>query len=385
MLDVVERRARLPVVVARLPREVAGACHQGPEGALLWVNGAQFRPRQRFTLAHELAHAWCRHDGHRTVDSIATLSGTTTSPLEIQANAFAAEFLVPRAAMRQLVAGEPSLDEVVTIAAAFGVSAIVVLYRLKELRLASPARIAQLQAEIDERLHEDAFARLGLTPARGPPRGAGAPALPLARAGRDAPGGRPARRRRGGRRPGRRRAAAADVAIAAPAGGRAGSGVRAAGEQPVELVELRRRRAERRGAQRLDVLGDPALGVAAGAEQGPPPAAGRRAPPSRPASASVAPPAPSRSPSAPSSRRETREGSSPPRLEALQVVGGALLVARPQAEALDEAGRELADRQPGPGAQAGDDRRPQAGVLPDGGQDVPTPGSARIASRAAPL
>jgi Zn-dependent peptidase ImmA (M78 family) len=164
LLDVVERGAGLPVVVASLPDGVAGACHRGAGGAVLWVNGRQFRPRQRFTLAHELAHAWCGHDGHETVDSVATLGGTTSDPVEIQANAFAAEFLVPRAAMQQLVVGPPSLDEVVTIATAFGVSAIVVLYRLKELRLVAAPRAAQLQAEIDERLHEDAFARLGLAP-----------------------------------------------------------------------------------------------------------------------------------------------------------------------------------------------------------------------------
>ena len=166
LLDVVERRAGLPVVVAALPAGVAGACHRGADGAVLWVNGRQFRPRQRFTLAHELAHAWCGHDGHDTVDSVTTLGGTTSDPLEIQANAFAAEFLVPRAAMQQLVAGPPSLDEVVTISAGFGVSAIVVLYRLKELGLVAAPRAAQLQAEIDERLHEEAFDRLGLVPLR---------------------------------------------------------------------------------------------------------------------------------------------------------------------------------------------------------------------------
>jgi hypothetical protein len=44
------------------------------------------------------------------------------------------------------------------------VSAIVVVYRLKEARVASDDRVAQLQDEIAERLHDDAFNRLGLTP-----------------------------------------------------------------------------------------------------------------------------------------------------------------------------------------------------------------------------
>jgi Zn-dependent peptidase ImmA (M78 family) len=164
LLDVVEQRAGLPVIVAALPDGVAGACHRDGDRALLWVNGRQFAPRQRFTLAHELAHVWCSHDGHAPVDSSATLSDTVSEPLEVQANAFAAEFLVPRAAMRALVDGEPSLDEVVVIAAAFGVSAPVVVYRLKQLELASPRWIARLQGEVGEGLHEQAWHRLGCAP-----------------------------------------------------------------------------------------------------------------------------------------------------------------------------------------------------------------------------
>jgi Zn-dependent peptidase ImmA (M78 family) len=161
LLDVVERRAGLPVIVAALPAGVAGACRHADDGALLWVNGEQFVPRRRFTLAHELAHAWCRHDGHAPVDSFATLSGRTTSPLEVQANAFAAELLVPRAAMEELIVGRPSLDEVVTIAAAYGVSAPVVVYRLKEHGLVPAAHAERLEREVGERLHDDAFRRLG--------------------------------------------------------------------------------------------------------------------------------------------------------------------------------------------------------------------------------
>jgi Zn-dependent peptidase ImmA (M78 family) len=164
LLDAVVQRAGLPVIVAPLPDDVAGACRRDGDRALLWVNGRQFRPRQRFTLAHELAHAWCGHDGHEPVDKLTTFNGSTTNPYELQANAFAAEFLVPRAAMERLVDGEPSLDVAVLIAAAYGVSTPVVVYRLKQLGLASPKRLAQLEAEVREGLHEDAWHRLGCRP-----------------------------------------------------------------------------------------------------------------------------------------------------------------------------------------------------------------------------
>ena len=148
------------VVVADLPDNVAGACYRGDAGAVLWVNGRHPAPRQRFTLAHEFGHAWCEHDGRLEPDTVATLSGRTSNPYEIQANAFAAEFLVPRAAMQERFGPEPTLEDVVRTAAEYGVSAIVIVYRLKQLKLASHDRIARLQQEVEDGLH----AYLGLDP-----------------------------------------------------------------------------------------------------------------------------------------------------------------------------------------------------------------------------
>ena len=168
LLTVVEQRAGLPVIVsAALPRDVAGACwRRDDDGAILLVNGVQPAVRQRFTLAHELAHAWCRHDGAVEIDTWETLSGVTTTPYEVQANAFAAELLVPQAVMEDVIEGEPTLEEVVCIATYCGVSAIVVVYRLKTLGLASERRIARLEEEVDSKLHIDVRRRLDLHPPR---------------------------------------------------------------------------------------------------------------------------------------------------------------------------------------------------------------------------
>jgi hypothetical protein len=87
-----------------------------------------------------------------------------TNPHEIEANAFAAELLVPAVAFERLGVAEPALDEVAVIAAHYGVSAIMVVIRFGQLGLASEPRIARLRAEVAERLHEDVVARLGLTP-----------------------------------------------------------------------------------------------------------------------------------------------------------------------------------------------------------------------------
>jgi Zn-dependent peptidase ImmA (M78 family) len=162
VLTVVEERLELPVVVARLPDEVAGACWHEGDGVVLWVNGAQAAPRRRFTLAHELGHVWCRHDGRLEVDSMQTLSGRTTNPLEIQANAFAAEFLMPKEGVCELFADhEPGLDELVVYAAHHGTSALAALIRLETAGVVGEARAARLREEIEEGEHFAAQHRLG--------------------------------------------------------------------------------------------------------------------------------------------------------------------------------------------------------------------------------
>lgn len=87
------------------------------DAAVLWVNGIHGAPRQCFTLAHELGHTWCGHDGRLEVHSLQTLNVSTMDPLEIQANAFAAEFLLPRTAAAGLLDHEPGLEKIVVLAA----------------------------------------------------------------------------------------------------------------------------------------------------------------------------------------------------------------------------------------------------------------------------
>ncbi len=163
LLSCVEEQAGFPVVVAALAEGVAGAC---TGGRLLWVNGEQAAVRQRFTLAHELGHAWCEHDGPLVVDSYETLSGRVTTPYEVQANAFAAEFLIPKAAVLELDFPGPTrtLEEVVLVAATFGTSAIMTLLRLSLCDRADAACVAALRLRIDEREHEALYSELGCDP-----------------------------------------------------------------------------------------------------------------------------------------------------------------------------------------------------------------------------
>ena len=161
LLSVVEQDFGYPVVLASLG-DIAGACWRDGDAAVLWVNGTENRPRQRFTLAHELGHARLRHDGHVQQDTFETLGGRSTSPREVEANAFAAEFLVPKVAVCDVFDRDPGLDELVVFAAGFGVSAIMALFRLVTCNAIGERRAQQLRDEIEADHHVEAFARLDL-------------------------------------------------------------------------------------------------------------------------------------------------------------------------------------------------------------------------------
>lgn len=158
LLTTVEASLALPVVVAALPEGVAGCCWREGGRVVLWVNGTQAAVRQRFTLAHELGHVRCGHDGRVAVDTVETLAGRTTDSLEVQANAFAAELLAPADGVRAAVEGGASLDDVVLVAARFGISTIAALYRLRSLGLAD--RYDDLRREIEDGLHVAVWERL---------------------------------------------------------------------------------------------------------------------------------------------------------------------------------------------------------------------------------
>jgi Zn-dependent peptidase ImmA (M78 family) len=151
-------------VVLELPEGVAGAYVNRPGCALLFVNGAQAVARQRFTLAHEFGH---HRMGHASVvDEQATISGNDHDPNEVCANAFAAEFLMPRDAIaawgREHVDGAVTLEHVVLLAADYGVSAQAARYALASAKVLIDARRGeQLDAEIAQELHVALGERLG--------------------------------------------------------------------------------------------------------------------------------------------------------------------------------------------------------------------------------
>lgn len=145
----VERIAKqLGVVVQYAPfdDELSGMAFLKEGVAIIGINSNHHPNRQRYTLAHELAHI-CLHHSHleagvhvdqSSVNSLRRdlVSADGTNPLEREANAFAAELLMPR----KLLAGtlddrmlDLDDDRLLALAKRFKVSLMALQYRLQRM------------------------------------------------------------------------------------------------------------------------------------------------------------------------------------------------------------------------------------------------------------
>lgn len=155
-----------PVCVLPLPDGVAGAYARRYGKSFLFVNRNEAPVRQRFTLAHEYGHHWMEHQP--VIDHDANISGGSRDPREVAANAFAAELLVPREALREWIDTHfadraVDLEILVRAAAFFGVSAMSIRYRAEDAQIVTrPAHLKKLDAALEAREHINLKRRLGL-------------------------------------------------------------------------------------------------------------------------------------------------------------------------------------------------------------------------------
>lgn len=117
------------VKISSLPLNISGQISRTPSGYEIKINRHESRQRQRFTLAHELAHFLIHRDtidrlGGTLKDNVLYRSGASEN-IEYEANRLAAQIVMPEAALRQEQAkyGNQISEAVVDLLAErFGVS-----------------------------------------------------------------------------------------------------------------------------------------------------------------------------------------------------------------------------------------------------------------------
>lgn len=111
------------------PQEFRGFALADDRAPLVFINGADSKAAQMFTLAHELAHMWLGE----TALSDVSAGETPANAIETWCNQVAAELLVPMDVFQaELVDDEPIRETLARLARRFKVSTLVVLRRLAD-------------------------------------------------------------------------------------------------------------------------------------------------------------------------------------------------------------------------------------------------------------
>lgn len=118
------------------PQEFRGFALSDPLAPLVFINGADTKAAQMFTLAHELAHLWL---GETALSDTDASTIDHDQGVEFWCNKVAAELLVPMSVIRQEYSkNTPLSKETERLARAFKVSKLVILRRLYDAGVLAP-------------------------------------------------------------------------------------------------------------------------------------------------------------------------------------------------------------------------------------------------------
>ncbi|MEN8151708.1 MAG: ImmA/IrrE family metallo-endopeptidase [Planctomycetota bacterium] len=133
------------------PEEFRGFALTDEWAPLVFINGADTKAAQMFTLAHELAHVWL---GKSALSDVAPCRGRgadVPNETEDWCNSVAAEFLVPLSVLREeLDSGGALREQMDRLARRFKVSTLVILRRMHDAGVLSRSRMwEEYRRELD--------------------------------------------------------------------------------------------------------------------------------------------------------------------------------------------------------------------------------------------
>lgn len=134
LADLVEARFGVDVVVTALGDRFDGLAVYAPEAKLILAAPTAVPARQRFTVAHELAHVLLGDDQGVHLDED-VWAPTGKEPSEVRANAFAASFLMPTSLIHDRVGPGFQTRDFAQLAIDFQVSPQTLAVRLETLNL----------------------------------------------------------------------------------------------------------------------------------------------------------------------------------------------------------------------------------------------------------
>jgi Zn-dependent peptidase ImmA (M78 family) len=145
-VDRIARQLGAQLRVAPLDEEISGMIYINDDIPIIGVNALHHPNRQRFTIAHELGHLELHRelltktvhvDKQYRVLMRDQNSSTGTDSMEIQANAFAAELLMPANIFERLISNKTfDIDDegpLIELAKKFKVSKQAVEFRIRNL------------------------------------------------------------------------------------------------------------------------------------------------------------------------------------------------------------------------------------------------------------
>ncbi len=137
----------IKIDLADLGEDCSGVLVRNGNRAVIGVNEGHHSNRQRFSIAHEIAH-FVLHEGDTYIDKGYRVhfrdleSGSGTKLEEMEANAFAAALLMPAKRVRDAFKQQPfeltGDDSLELLAKKFRVSTEAMTYRLMNLQLIQP-------------------------------------------------------------------------------------------------------------------------------------------------------------------------------------------------------------------------------------------------------